>query len=448
MKWKRNMEVETNIKNNIQQHLFENDRDLLQNKLYNYRNVLNANLDFHGMSTNYGSHNFHAFAAKFPPQIPHIFIESLTSESDIVLDPMVGSGTTLVEAILLGRNAIGIDLDPLAQLICNIKTAKISQNGAQKTLSDILDFVNFRIDQEETKRWMKSNFDEKTKEFIDYWFEKKTQLELASLICSIEKVVIDESMKKFFLGIFSSIIITKSGGVSKALDLAHTRPHRDLKKKPKNAIQQFRNKAEKSIKTFNIIENARGKAEVIPGDSRNIPIDDDSIDFIITSPPYANAIDYMRAHKFSLVWLGWPIECLTALRSKYIGNEKLRNLNCKIPSFTNSWCEEIRDKDTKKAKILVQYFSDMSLTISEMYRVLKNGNPAVVVIGPSTMRGTEIPTHLCLKEIGEEIGFKCLGVTERKLERNKRMMPISHKSNMNGIENRLHREYILGFWKL
>ena len=433
--------------NNEQKCRVEIDENSHQNKLSNYRNLLSTNLDFHGQSTNYGSHSFHAFAAKFPPQIPRIFIESLTRESDIILDPMVGSGTTLVEAVSLGRYAIGVDLDPLAQLICNIKTVKISQSVAQKTLSDILDYVNFQIDREETKKWMENNFDIKTKEFIDYWFEKTTQLELASLIFTIDKVVIDERMKKFFLGIFSSIIITKSGGVSKARDLAHTRPHKDLSKKPKNAIQQFRIKADKSIKTFDIIENTQGKAEVIPGDSRNIPLNDDSVDFIITSPPYANAIDYMRAHKFSLVWLGWPIESLTNLRSKYIGNEKLRDIKFKIPPFTDSWCIKIREKDVVKSKILVQYFTDMSLTISEMYRVLRSGSPAIIVIGPSTMRGIEIPTHLCLKEIGEEIGFQCIGIAERKLERDKRMMPIAKNSNMNGIENRLHREYILGFWK-
>ena len=253
--------------------------------LNNYYKILNSTLDFHGESTNYSSHNFHAFPAKFPPQIPRIFIEPLTQESDTVLDPLVGSGTTLVEAVLLGRNAIGVDLDPLAHLICKMKTNKISQVTAQNTLSEILTHIHFYQTPEKPVRWIKENFNKKTKEFIDFWFERKTQLELAALICSIDDVITDKNLKNFFLGIFSSIIITKSGGVSKARDLAHTRPHRDLKKNPKNAIDQFRIKAEKSIKNLRSMEKARGKAEIIPGDARKLPLLDNSIDLIITSPP-------------------------------------------------------------------------------------------------------------------------------------------------------------------
>lgn len=234
-----------------------------ENNLNDYYKILNSPLDFHGESTKYSSHNFHAFPAKFPPQIPRIFIETLTQESDIILDPLVGSGTTLVEAVLLGRNAIGVDLDPLAHLICNMKIKKVSQRTAHHTLSEILTHIHFYLPPEKPVKWIKENFDKKTKEFIDFWFERKTQIELAALICSIDEVVTDKNLKNFFLGLFSSVIITKSGGVSKARDLAHTRPHRDIKKNAKNAIDQFRIKAEKSIKDLSTVEKGRGK-EAVP----------------------------------------------------------------------------------------------------------------------------------------------------------------------------------------
>jgi hypothetical protein len=84
--------------------------------------LLSTDLDFHGDASNYASHALHAFAAKFPPQLPRVFIEGLTQRGETVMDPMMGSGTAIVEAFLCGRRAVGFDIDPLALMICRVKT--------------------------------------------------------------------------------------------------------------------------------------------------------------------------------------------------------------------------------------------------------------------------------------------------------------------------------------
>ncbi len=84
--------------------------------------LLSSDLDFHGDASNYASHALHAFAAKFPPQLPRVFIEALTVKGETVMDPMMGSGTAIVEAFLCGRQAVGFDIDPLALMICGVKT--------------------------------------------------------------------------------------------------------------------------------------------------------------------------------------------------------------------------------------------------------------------------------------------------------------------------------------
>jgi hypothetical protein len=84
--------------------------------------LLSTDLDFHRDASNYASHALHAFAAKFPPQLPRIFIEGLTVKGETVMDPMMGSGTAIVESFLCGRRAIGFDIDPLALTICRVKT--------------------------------------------------------------------------------------------------------------------------------------------------------------------------------------------------------------------------------------------------------------------------------------------------------------------------------------
>jgi len=84
--------------------------------------LLATDLDFHRDASNYASHALHAFAAKFPPQLPRVFIEGLTQKGETVMDPMMGSGTAIVEAFLCGRRAVGFDIDPLALMICRVKT--------------------------------------------------------------------------------------------------------------------------------------------------------------------------------------------------------------------------------------------------------------------------------------------------------------------------------------
>ncbi|MGQ9550202.1 MAG: DNA methyltransferase, partial [Roseiflexus sp.] len=92
--------------------------------------LLAEDLDFHDQDSGYASHNFHAFPAKFPPQLPRKFIQSLTIPGGTVLDPMMGSGTTVLEAFLLGRKAMGFDIDPLAILLAKTKISPVNQHHA------------------------------------------------------------------------------------------------------------------------------------------------------------------------------------------------------------------------------------------------------------------------------------------------------------------------------
>jgi hypothetical protein len=84
--------------------------------------LLRKDLDFSSHDSTYASHAIHPFAAKFPPQIPRLFIDRLTESGDSILDPMAGSGTTIVEALILRRQAFGFDIDPLAVRRWRVKT--------------------------------------------------------------------------------------------------------------------------------------------------------------------------------------------------------------------------------------------------------------------------------------------------------------------------------------
>lgn len=439
--------------------------------------LLATNLDFHDHDSGYASHNFHAFPAKFPPQLPRRFIEGLTQLGDVVLDPMLGSGTTILEALFAGRNGVGFDIDPLAIKIARVKTTaletgKLAQIGqtiialsreAVQTGSAIL------IDELQ-RRW-----DAETNKFVNYWFARETQIELLALVKNIQQIA-DPHIREFFEITLSGIIITKSGGVSLAFDLAHTRPHRakivysrsgevlvgsELTDKPTRRMQLLTKRLRSPIDEFSkrLGRNLAGLIEYAPsmlppeirfGDAQDLPIDSASVDLIVTSPPYiSNAIDYMRAHKFSLIWLGESLRDLSQKRKEYIGGETTTGFEfAHMPAMTSRLLEQIGLHSQKKARVVHRYYSEMDGVLREMFRVLKPGAAAVVVVGTSFIGNVDTRIAECLADLGAAVGFDVAGIAVRNLDRNRRMLPAGAKvDSQSQIQRRMHEEYVIGLYK-
>ncbi len=365
-----------------------------------------------------------------------------------MLDPLAGSGVTLVEGLLSARNVIGVDIDPLAVRLCLAKTIMYSPAQVETAGYRVLESAQ-RLTQQDALSTFRRSIDARTLQFIDYWFQPQTQRELAALAQAIRNEQ-DSRLKTLLEVIFSSIIVTKSGGVSTALDLAHSRPHRVDGKTPGSALQRFGAALRRAIAAVGSGRSAPGvEATVLMGDCRWLPLEDDSIDLIVTSPPYANALDYMRAHKFSLCWLGYPAKALATHRSQYIGAERWTDAEgAPTPADVAATVGLVAQKDPQRGRVLQRYFRDMGLAIREMCRVLRSGRAAAIVIGPSTVRGIAVPTHQHLAAIGEQAGFEVVGTARRNLNRDRRMMPASAQGNgRSAIERRMHEEYVVGLVK-
>lgn len=348
--------------------------------------LLEGELNFHGANGNYASHDVHAFAAKFPPQLPRAFIRGLTKSGDIVLDPMMGSGTAVVEAQIEGRHGIGLDIDPLALQISRAKTTLLDTAIIAMIGAEIVARARTLLaDRRAIEERIAERFDAKSKAFIDYWFFPDTQCELMALILAIQGEK-DTSIRRFLELTFSAIIVTKSGGVSRARDLAHSRPHLVADKVPKNAIDQFALRMKKNVVSITRLATNGVIAAPLAGDARAMPLADGSVDLIVTSPPYANAIDYMRAHKFSLVWLGKSVTELSELRAKYVGSERAGDAeDPPLPERSARIVRQLAERDRGKARILRKYYVEMRTILSEMHRVLRPDSSAIVVVGTSIM---------------------------------------------------------------
>ena len=157
----------------------------------------------------------------------------------------------------------------------------------------------------------------------------------------------------------------------------------------------------------------------------------------------------MRAHKFSLVWFGESVEDLSKLRAEYIGSERVGHTQYAVlPDKPEGIIRQLAERDNSKATILRKYFTEMKTVLNEMYRVLRVDSAAIVVVGTSVMRGLDVQTHYCLADIAAEAGFDVVGVAQRVLDRNKRMMPARFgKKTDSMIEQRMQEEYVLGLLK-
>lgn len=434
--------------------------------------TLSGDLDFHGANDFHPAHKIHSFPAKFPPQLPRTFIEALTKPGDVVLDPMMGSGTTLLEAYLLYRRAIGFDIDPLALRIAQVKTTPLDKHVVLEQARHVIKRAKAKLQKNSGVEICSNGHDKDTQDFIDYWFLNSTRCELIALtqaICEID----DLAIREFLELALSATIITKSGGVSMALDLAHTRPHRAkvvvdangqmlvgedksavkhraLVKTLRSALDEFQKRVIANLRGLVELGTERINPQINSGDSQFMPIRGASVDLIVTSPPYAsNAIDYMRAHKFSLVWLGYSINSLGDLRNHYIGGETTSHFKfTALPSGVERVVRKVSDLDPKKGLALHRYYSEMTRSIGEMFRVLRPNRCAVLVVGNSILRNTDTEIPESLASIGRAIGFDVVKIGVRDLDRNRRMLPAHHKPNLaSQIQQRMHQEYVIGLYK-
>ena len=414
------------------------------------RDVLGADLDFHGSDGRHSTHAWHPFPAKFPPQLPGYFIERLSQPGDTVFDPMFGSGTTILEAVRLRRNATGCDIDPLARLIAEAKLSPQNPVLALQFGGVVVEKArrSFATQRARLESALTQRFEGKTRAFVDYWFRPTQQLELIALLEAIESYAPPE-MRQFLHMVFSSTIIAKSGGVSLARDLAHTRPHRVADKEPVCAFDEFAKRL-KTVLASGGQSESNGGARVLARSAQDSGLPPESVDLVVTSPPYANnAIDYMRAHKFSLVWLGWKIEELAEIRARCLGHDaKTQRRWHDLPAQCERTIERLNSVDKHKAAALRRYFGEMSSVLAEIHRVLKPGKAAIVVVGSSNLRGIDVETHKGLAAAATSVGFQLAHIGVRRLDRDKRMMPARWgNGGKSQIEQRMHEEHVIGLMK-
>jgi DNA modification methylase len=186
------------------------------------------------------------------------------------------------------------------------------------------------------------------------------------------------------------------------------------------------------------------------GDARNLSIATASVDLVLTSPPYLNAIDYMRCSKFSLIWMGYTIGELSAIRTGSVGTEA-GSANARDDKVIKEIIDDLSLRpmlSSRHEAVLARYIEDMHRAVKEASRVLKPGGRAVYVVGENTVRGTYIPNAQIVSAVAELSGLKMRERHSRALPANRRYLPPpSTKKAVAALDGRMRREVILSFTK-
>ena len=354
-----------------------------------------------------------------------------------MLDPMCGSGTVLAAAIHQGYDAIGFDVDPLAVLISRVATQPISADALARESQSIVSAA--RQSTEDRLRWD----DAQTISFSEYWFGEKQRSQLSRLSMAIdacENIPIRQALQVAL----SRIIVTKAPTASLAADTSHGRPHKVLDSSDYDVYEGFC-KSAASLGRLLAKRELNGRATVDVGDARILGLSRESVDLVITSPPYLNAIDYLRGHKLSLIWLGYTIPELRRIRSNSIGAERAPEeaVSAEIKSMVDEVARTVDYPDLLPLRMISRYAQDLTEFSRELHRVCKPGAQVVVVIGNSTLKGNYIRNDGMVGRAFENVGFVLSDKQERTIPDSRRYLPVHTRGTNSPMTKRMRKEVVM-----
>jgi len=363
----------------------------------------------------------------------------------LVLDPMVGSGTVLRAAIDSGHPAIGFDVDPLSVLMSEVWVTPIDTEEVRKAARKIASQSEKIAPYKVLLPWIDK--DSETLQFIHFWFDTPQieGLRRISWLLAKRNDVVGNALRIAV----SRLIIQKKRGASLAGDVSHSRPHRIRRTNDFNVISEFVRSADK---VANQLEKDRTTSDAIVeiGDARNMQkLPDNAVDAIVSSPPYLNAIDYLRGHRLSLVWFGYSISELRQIRAESVGVARAPDAQTNLNIMHNivASCGDIDLLPCNKRAMIFRFASDVDSFLGEANRVLQPGGIAVYVVGNSSMNGIFIDNTSILINAANLYGWRLVDRYEREILANRRYMPPPNKSNSSPMRQRMGTECIVTFHK-
>jgi DNA modification methylase len=323
-------------------------------------------------------HGLHPYPAKFIPHIPRALIGALAKPGDVVLDPMCGSGTTLVEATTAGHPAVGVDLNPIATLVSRAKTTPLSDDAAQtvRVLARDMERTAQRLCAGDADALGIS--DDQLLEFHnrDKWFSRPVARELMYAKLAVS-ALLDSPARDVARCALSAVLVSVSNQESETRWCAKPR-----QVAPGSPLQRLASRLMDSLERLSAYSVlSRAPASVHTADARALPLEDSNVDVVVTSPPYANSHDYYLYNKLRMFWLDHDVR---EVQTGEIGS---------------------RNKHSDLKQGVGVYADAMSAVLAECRRVMRCGGPAAIVVGDSVVRGEFYDMAAVFEGIASSAGF-------------------------------------------
>lgn len=382
-------------------------------------------------NTNAPIHRWFRYQAGFSFELVSSFLDLFDiGEGDEVLDPFGGVGTTVVEAKKKGATAHGVEVHPFISWVAERKTDwDVDVSHLQEEKKHIQSLVSQALKERDYNDYIS---DDEEPEFLYKVFDND---KLGKLY------VIDEVLEEFeseYSELYRMALVASLRDVCKANTVfPYVQPSATKDSTP-DPQETFSNKLSMVIDDLNATLRETelvGDSTIHNIDARNIDtIEDESIDTVITSPPYLNNVDYADVTRLELYFLGYAStwgEMTDVVRTDLVNSSTvvLKGVPSDVeprPELPDEIREEVvriqseildirdeKDYSGKRYDVMVAaYFNDMYDVMSSVYDKMKSGTHFVMVLGDSAPYGVHVPTDIYLGKVADEIGFDFKDVYE------------------------------------
>ena len=412
-------------------------------KSMEYKRLIDDRWSYREADTKEFTHCYHTYPAMMIPQIARALISEYHPQGklELLLDPYMGSGTSLVEASLKGINSIGTDLNPLARLMAKVKTTHYDERVLTNLTNDICEQLENYSEDKVTN----TNFDRISNH--TFWYTEDSLLRLSyisQMICEIVPLDLQDFFNVALSEVVREVSFTRNGEFKR-----YRMSEKSLANFNPDVFVLFTRKVRRNINGLEAFNHKAPTTDVRICDfnsTNGIPSDiipSESVDMVVTSPPYGDShttVAYGQFSRWANEWFDFP-------HAKDLDKHLMGGKKTKEKLFiTESIPEElaaIKASDEKRYYEVISFLNDYYLSICNVSKVIRRGGVVCYVVGNRNVKGIQIPLDYFTAEMFEKNGFKHDITIVREIP-NKRMPSKTSPTNVAGAKvSTMSNEYIV-----